>query len=90
MKKPVRTMTYKYFENRNCEYYPCHKGSGHINCLFCFCPLYRLDCGGNYTYTKGVKDCSNCLFPHVEQNYDKVIEKLVADRGKPPVPDGSN
>ena len=69
-------MSYRYFENRSCEYYPCHKGSTNINCLFCYCPLYRLDCGGNCKYTKGVKDCSDCLFPHMEQNYDKVLDKL--------------
>lgn len=70
-------MSYKYFENRSCEYYPCHKIEN-INCLFCYCPLYLMeDCGGNYRITEsGIKDCSNCVFPHIEANYDKVIAKF--------------
>lgn len=71
-------MSYKFFENKTCEYYPCHKGLDKINCLFCFCPLYsKEDCGGNYKILpNGVKDCSDCTFPHREENYDKVIEKI--------------
>jgi Zn-finger protein len=38
---------YQYFENRACEHYPCHDIE-HINCLFCYCPLYDLKCPGNY------------------------------------------
>lgn len=71
-------MSYKFFENKTCEYYPCHKGLDRINCLFCFCPLYnKNDCGGNYKILpNGTKDCSNCTFPHKAENYDKVIEKI--------------
>ena len=69
---------YKFFCNKDCEYYPCHKGLSEINCLFCFCPLYRDEnCGGNFTVLgNGIKDCSNCVFPHVPANYDKIIERL--------------
>ena len=71
-------MSYKFFENKDCEYYPCHKGLKEINCLFCYCPLYRIkDCGGNYRMLEnGVKDCSSCAFPHIRENYEKVIERL--------------
>lgn len=71
-------MSYKFFQNKECEYYPCHKGIKEINCLFCFCPLYaKNDCGGNYKILEnGVKDCSSCTFPHIRENYEKVIEKL--------------
>lgn len=74
-------MSYKYFENKECEYFPCHKGanSDNFNCLFCYCPLYALgeECGGNKTYLEnGVKDCSNCTFPHNKDNYNKIMEKL--------------
>ena len=33
---------YAYFCNRECEYFPCHKGADpeNFNCLFCYCPLY--------------------------------------------------
>ena len=74
-------MSSKYFENRSCEYYPCHN-SEHINCLFCFCPLYNAEnCGGNPRFIHGadgslIKDCSECCFPHRAENYDKIIEKL--------------
>ena len=46
--------SYKYFENRECKYYPCHKNMQNVNCLFCYCPLYTLGdkCGGNYIYNK--------------------------------------
>ena len=47
---------YRWFTNRECEYYPCHEFA-EINCLFCFCPLYFNDgCGGEYTILKsGIK-----------------------------------
>lgn len=73
-------MSYKYYENKSCEYYPCHDLE-HINCLFCYCPLYSIeDCGGYPSYIKAedhlVKDCSKCSFPHIAENYDKVVAKL--------------
>lgn len=73
-------MSYKYFENTECEYYPCHKAE-RINCLFCYCPLYnKEECGGEFSYIEGdfgkIKDCSECLFPHKPENYEKIIEKL--------------
>ena len=70
-------MSYKCFENKDCEFYPCHK-IDKINCLFCFCPLYAdKNCGGNFTLLEnGIKDCSNCLIPHNPKNYDLIISKL--------------
>lgn len=75
-------MGYKFFENKGCEYYPCHKAE-RINCLFCFCPLYNIDdCGGSYKITNGVngtkiKDCSDCMLPHTPDiGYDYVIKRL--------------
>ena len=69
---------YSFFQNRECEYFPCHKGADPetFNCLFCYCPLYALGrkCGGNFRYNeKGFKDCTNCCFPHQKDNYEKVI-----------------
>lgn len=82
---------YKYFQNTDCEYYPCHKikEGQEFNCLFCYCPLYALgeECGGNFTYTKkGVKNCTHCDIPHVKENYDKILEKLdlVVEMAKKP------
>ncbi len=70
---------YSYFQNKDCEYFPCHKTEGEFfNCLFCYCPLYALGdkCGGNFTYTdEDVKDCSNCMIPHTERGYSHIISK---------------
>lgn len=70
----------RFFQNRQCEFFPCHGGvaEADFNCLFCFCPLYALGkgCGGAPHYLNGgVKDCSACALPHVRQNYDRVIER---------------
>ena len=71
---------YSYFQNKECEYFPCHKKEGEgFNCLFCFCPLYGMgsECGGNFTYTSdGVKDCSACTIPHSKDGYDYVLAQL--------------
>ena len=72
---------YKFFQNKKCEYFPCHKGipEKDFNCLFCYCPLYALKdkCGGNFRYTeKGIKDCTNCTLPHQRDNYDYIIGKF--------------
>lgn len=70
-------MKHCYFENRDCDYYPCHDAE-HINCMFCFCPLYpKEDCGGDFVMKDGAKkDCSSCLRPHGKDGYDYVIQKL--------------
>ena len=72
---------YKFCQNRNCEYFPCHNGvqEEDFNCLFCYCPLYALGnrCCGSFTYTEeGIKDCTNCTKPHRKENYDKIMEKM--------------
>ncbi len=71
---------YDFFQNKECEYFPCHEGADkeNFNCLFCYCPLYVLgeNCGGSFTYTEqGIKDCSKCLKPHRRENYEKIMEK---------------
>ena len=75
------SFSYRYFENRDCQYYPCHKGTDEINCLFCYCPLYRLaNCPGNPEYKqkgdKTIKVCTNCTYPHQKENYDKINDIL--------------
>ena len=70
--------SFYYFENRDCQYYPCHKEMAEMNCLFCYCPLYALGdkCGGNFRMTEtGIKDCTNCQLPHKAQNYGYVTGK---------------
>ena len=71
-------MPYNFFQNKECEWFPCHKtnNTDEFSCLFCYCPLYPFDeCGGNYKKKGGIKDCSECLIPHY--NYLHVIKKLV-------------
>ena len=72
---------YDFFQNKECEYFPCHGNADPncFSCLFCFCPLYALgdQCGGHFSYTKeGIKDCSGCLIPHRRENYDRICEKM--------------
>lgn len=69
---------YAFFQNKACEYFPCHTGIDpkDFNCLFCFCPLYTLGtaCGGAFSYTeKGVKICTDCPIPHRRENYGRVV-----------------
>ena len=84
----------RFFQNRDCEYFPCHAGidPALFSCLFCYCPLYALgrSCGGNFRYLEnGVTDCSGCLIPHRRENYDLIagrfdqIVALMKDVDKP-------
>lgn len=74
--------SYRFFQNKDCAYFPCHKvnDESNFNCLFCYCPLYALgdSCGGNCTYTQdGIKDCSACLIPHSPKGYDYINGKFM-------------
>jgi len=60
---------FKGFTNRECEFFPCHTiKRNEFNCLFCYCPLAKLQCPGPYKVLKGkygiIKDCSNCTLNH--------------------------
>lgn len=71
---------YAFTQNKECEYFPCHKTNNieEFNCLFCYCPLYALadKCGGNFKITdNGIKDCSKCMMPHVKDNYGLIVGK---------------
>ena len=77
----LKTENYKFFQHRECEFFPCHKTDDeeNFNCLFCYCPLYALgeNCGGNFKYTEdGIKDCSDCLVPHKRKNYQYIMNKF--------------
>lgn len=72
---------YDFFQNKECEYYPCHPGADPetFSCLFCYCPLYALGkkCGGNCSFTEsGIKDCSGCLVPHRRENYGRIVARF--------------
>ena len=71
----------RFFENRDCEYYPCHKNIEEINCLFCYCPMYHLEhCPGSPSYKekdgRKIKICTDCTFPHQADNYDTIMNVL--------------
>ena len=73
--------SHRFFENRDCKYFPCHKGLSDFNCLFCYCPLnYMEKCPGNPLYIEVsgnvIKDCSGCTFPHEPENYDVIMKIL--------------
>ena len=73
----------EFFRNEECEYFPCHAvtDASRFNCLFCYCPLYFLgeDCGGDFRMTEsGLKDCSDCLYPHLPENCPFILERLRA------------
>lgn len=73
--------SYCFFENRDCKYFPCHKGVAELNCLFCYCPLYPMDnCPGTPEYRerngRRLKVCTNCVFPHRPENYMKIMQIL--------------
>lgn len=72
--------SYRFFNNRECKYFPCHKAikEEDFNCLFCYCPLYFTGekCGGNFKMYGTIKDCSNCNIPHQSDSYDYIINKI--------------
>lgn len=76
--------SYRFFQNRQCEYFPCHEVADvdSFNCLFCYCPLYlQEDCLGHPGYIlngKGqrIRDCSGCTVVHRPEMYDEIIKKL--------------
>ena len=74
--KRVYPFSYKYFENHDCQFWPCHKDTkdGH-NCMFCRCVLYKEpNCPGiqenkaKWVSDGKVKDCSNCTWNHKFEN----------------------
>ena len=77
----MKEKRYRFFQHRDCEYFPCHEGvpPKDFNCLFCYCPLYALgeDCGGCFLYLEdGTKSCLDCAFPHSRENYDAILARF--------------
>ena len=76
----MKSENFKWYSHKDCEFFPCHEGAdpNSFNCLFCYCPLYALGdgCGGNFTYTDDVKDCSSCLIPHTAGGYDYIFSRF--------------
>jgi len=72
---------FKRFVHRDCEFWPCHQMEKKEwrSCLFCYCPLYLLECDGNYEQLpSGMKDCSGCTLPHEEGGWERVTDGIGA------------
>ena len=72
-------MSYKFFQNLKCEYFPYRTGidKADFNCLFCYFPFYFLDdCGGKCKYLKGLKVCTDFNYIRNRDNYQNIIDKL--------------
>lgn len=81
--------SFKFYQNRDCQYFPCHDiDEDKMNCLFCYCPLYALKekCGGQPKFLEsGIKSCENCTKTHNgEEAWDYVASKMkdVLELGK--------
>lgn len=77
--------SYCFYENKDCEYFPCHKDVEAVNCLFCYCPLYNMEnCQGEPRYIeregKQIKECTYCTYPHQPENYEKIVRILENQR----------
>ena len=82
-REPWHNRGFTFFQNTDCEYFPCHETEypEDFNCLFCFCPLYHrgMDCGGKPALTdRGVKDCSACTANHARNSYGFISKRLMA------------
>ena len=87
----MREPDYRFFQNKACQYFPCHQDVAEedFNCLFCYCPLYALgrECGGSFVILpNGVKSCERCTLPHGAEGYDRVMKRigLVIEKTKAP------
>lgn len=45
--------------------------------------MLKDDCGGNFIKNHGVKDCTNCLFPHSQGSYERIMARMkeVVEKG---------
>lgn len=79
-------MSYKFFTNTSCEYYPC-KDVEKLNCLFCYCPLYYINpCGGQPKFLpNGLKDCSQCTKTHGEEGWYWIQKRIMDINGNIPL-----
>lgn len=71
--------SYRFFENKDCQYYPCHTDMEHINCLFCYCPLYtQANCPGTYRYLN--VDCEATCEPKEITKQISQVHSTINDR----------
>jgi len=58
--------------NKDCPYFPCHKGLE--DCKYCYCPIYpcKIENWGKWVEDKDSKiwDCSDCIIFHSKKILD--------------------
>ena len=67
--------SYKFYQNRDCQFFPCHTDidEDSFNCLFCYCPVYFVQCPGDFRRLEdGRKDCMGCTLNHEPRFWDMV------------------
>lgn len=77
----LTTQNFKGFQNRKCEFWPCHpeEEMGGMGCMSCYCPLYYLKCPGTYTrLADGRKDCSQCTIVHRAGGWE-IVQQYMGD-----------
>lgn len=70
--------------DKDCEYYPCHKGLE--DCTYCYCPIYPCEDIhlGHWFIKRGsekVWDCTCCKLFH-KKNVVEELEKYLTKRNK--------
>jgi len=71
--------SYKFFQNRACQFFPCHDNidEREFNCLFCYCPVYFVACPGTYRrLDDGRKDCMGCSLNH-EPRFWEMVQSMM-------------
>ena len=71
--------SYKFFQNRDCQFFPCHDNIAEeeFNCLFCYCPVYFVKCPGDYKrLDDGRKDCMGCTLNH-EPRFWEMVQSMM-------------
>jgi len=70
---------HKFYQNVDCKYFPCHprEPGEKLNCLFCYCPMYFIQCPGHYRILDdGRKDCMDCSLPHDPGGWE-IVQKVM-------------
>ena len=73
------TENYKFFQHKDCEFFPCTRLINRRISTACSAIVLCMRSATNawnFQYTDtGFKDCTNCMFPHVRSNYEKILER---------------
>jgi len=71
--------SYKFYQNRDCQFFPCHTDidEDSFNCLFCYCPVYFVQCPGDFRRLEdGRKDCMGCTLNH-EPRFWEMVQSMM-------------